>query len=38
MNIDDERGEQFYSNRWGRERLSLTRPRTIGFQVRRYFN
>ena len=38
MNIDDERGEQFYSNRWGRERLSLTRPRTIGFQVRKYFN
>lgn len=38
QNIDDERGEVFYSNRWGRERLSVSKPRTIGFQVRRYFN
>jgi outer membrane receptor protein involved in Fe transport len=38
QNIDDERGEVFYSNRWGRERLSVSRPRTIGFSVRKYFN
>ena len=38
QNIDDERGEVFYSNRWGRERLSVSRPRTYGFSVRKYFN
>jgi len=38
QNLDDERGETFYNNRWGKERLSITRPRTYGFAVRKYFD
>ena len=37
-NLNDERGEVFYSNRWGKERLTVTQPRTYGFSVRKYFN
>jgi outer membrane receptor protein involved in Fe transport len=37
-NIDDERGELFYSNRWGKERLTVTQPRTYGFSVRKHFD
>ncbi len=38
QNIDDERGELFFNNRWGKERLSVTQPRTFGISVRKYFN
>ncbi|MEP5766213.1 MAG: TonB-dependent receptor [Halieaceae bacterium] len=37
-NLDDERGEVFYNNRWGKERLSITTPRTYGFAIRKSFN
>ena len=37
-NVDDERGEVFYSNRWGKERLSVTQPRTYGLAFRKYFD
>ncbi|MEE4190857.1 MAG: TonB-dependent receptor [Halieaceae bacterium] len=38
QNLDDERGEVFFSNRWGKERLAVTRPRTFGVSVRKFFN
>jgi iron complex outermembrane receptor protein len=37
-NLDDERGELFFNNRWGKQRLSITQPRTFGFAVRKYFD
>jgi outer membrane receptor protein involved in Fe transport len=33
-NVWDERGEQFMSNRWAKQRLSLIRPRTYGLSFR----
>jgi iron complex outermembrane receptor protein len=36
-NVDDERGEIFFNNRWGKERLSITRPRTYGVSFRKNF-
>jgi len=36
-NLDDERGEQFFNNRWGKERLSINRPRTFGVSFRKSF-
>jgi hypothetical protein len=37
-NLDDERGEIFYNNRCGKERLTVTRLRTYGFAFRKYFD
>lgn len=36
-NVTDERAEQFFSNRWGKQRLSVNRPRTIGLNLRWHF-
>ncbi len=36
-NLFDEEGQQFINNRWAKRRVSLTRPLTIGFNVRRKF-
>ncbi len=36
-NVTDERAEQFLSNRWGKQRLSINRPRTIGLNLRWHF-
>jgi outer membrane receptor protein involved in Fe transport len=36
-NVTDERAEQFYSNRWGKKRLSINDPRSFGISVRRNF-
>jgi outer membrane receptor protein involved in Fe transport len=36
-NVWDERGEQFMSNRWAKQRLSLIRPRTYGLSFRYRF-
>ncbi len=33
-NLWDERAELFLSNRWGAQRISVNRPRTIGLQLR----
>ena len=33
-NLADERGDVFISNRWGKQRLSINRPRTIGVNFR----
>jgi len=33
-NLWDERGEQFFSDRWAVQRLSVNRPRTYGLQLR----
>jgi outer membrane receptor protein involved in Fe transport len=37
-NLDDERGEIFYNNRWGKERLTISRPRTYGLAFRKHFD
>jgi len=37
-NVWDERGEVFFNNRWGRERLSINQPRMFGFTFKRRFN
>jgi len=37
-NLTDERAEQFANNRWGKQRLSINKPRTIGLSIRRRFN
>ena len=37
-NLDDQRGKISYNNRWGKERLTVTRPRTYGFSFRKYFD
>ena len=36
-NLFDEAGQQFINNRWAKRRVSLTRPLTVGFNVRRKF-
>ncbi len=36
-NALDERGEQFMSNRWGKGRLSINKPRTLSFDVKYHF-
>jgi outer membrane receptor protein involved in Fe transport len=36
-NIWDERGEQFISNRWAVQRLSINTPRTFGLTFRKRF-
>ena len=37
-NLFDEAGQQFINNRWALpQRVSLTRPLTIGFNIRRKF-
>ena len=37
-NLWDERGQVFLNNRWGKQRLSITQPRTIGVSFRKRFN
>lgn len=37
-NVWDERGEVFFNNRWGRQRLSVNQPRIFGFTFKRRFN
>jgi outer membrane receptor protein involved in Fe transport len=36
-NIWDERGENFYNNRWVKQRLSINQPRTFGITLMRRF-
>ncbi len=36
-NLGDERAEQFFSNRWGKKRLSINDPRSFGVSVRKNF-
>jgi outer membrane receptor protein involved in Fe transport len=37
-NVWDERGEVFFSNRWGRQRLSINQPLTFGITFRKNFD
>ncbi|MBI1731295.1 MAG: TonB-dependent receptor [Gammaproteobacteria bacterium] len=37
-NVWDERGEVFFNNRWGRQRLTFNQPRSFGFTFKRRFN
>jgi outer membrane receptor protein involved in Fe transport len=37
-NVWDERGEDYFNNRWGRQRLSINQPRTFGLTFKRRFN
>ncbi len=37
-NAANEQADLFYNNRYGKERLSTNRPRTIGFSFRKHFN
>lgn len=36
-NLWDERGQNFYSNRWATQRLTVNQPRTFGITFRKYF-
>jgi hypothetical protein len=36
-NLDDERGTVFANDRWGRQRTTITRPRTFGISFRKSF-
>jgi outer membrane receptor protein involved in Fe transport len=36
-NLWDERGQDFFSNRWATQRLTLNQPRTFGITFRKYF-
>jgi outer membrane receptor protein involved in Fe transport len=37
-NVLDDRAQQFYNNRWGRTRLSINPPRTVGLTLRWNFS
>lgn len=37
-NVWDERGEVYFNNRWGRQRLTHNQPRMFGFTFKRRFN
>lgn len=36
-NVWDERGQNFFNNRWAKQRLSINQPRTFGITFRKYF-
>ena len=36
-NVTDERGEQFFNDRWAQTRLSINRPLTVGVTYRKHF-
>lgn len=37
-NLTDERGEQFFNDRWAQTRLSINRPLTVGVTYRKHFD
>jgi hypothetical protein len=37
-NVANEQADLFFNNRYGKERLSTNRPRTVGVTFRKHFN